>query len=245
MSRGLVLDLFCKAGGAARGIAAAGFTPIGVDIEPQPNYPYAFVQMDALEFLRGVMNEERHWAMWPSGAPGLVALDHFLWIWASPPCLDSTVLKHAPNGKKHECLIAPTRAWLLRTGKPYVIENVEGAREKLVNPTKLCGTMFSLSAVAGGIEWDLQRHRLFETSFPLVPPGPCRHLRPVLGVYGGHVRNRSKRQGGRGTADLVGENRPQIAARLLGLPEGCMTMDEYSNAIPPFYSKYIAERVPL
>ena len=45
-----ILDLYCKAGGAAVGYARAGFEVVGVDIEDQPNYPYKFIKMDAIEF---------------------------------------------------------------------------------------------------------------------------------------------------------------------------------------------------
>ena len=47
-----ILDLFCKAGGAAEGYHRAGFEVVGVDIMPQPNYPYEFVCMDAIKYLR-------------------------------------------------------------------------------------------------------------------------------------------------------------------------------------------------
>lgn len=228
----VALDLYCKAGGAARGIAAAGFTVIGVDIEPQPNYPYQFIQADVLDL-------------------GPAWLSGFDFIWASPPCLDNTSLRNAPNAKKHRDLIAPTRKLLKATGKPYCIENVDSprARKRLRNPTRLCGTMFNLyihAAAKPGLAkrtFELRRHRLFETNFPLEPIS-CNHALPVVGVYGGHVRTRSAAVGGRVSGDFQGEDRPKLAAQALGLPEGCMTMEEYSNAIPPAMAEWIAMQVP-
>ena len=166
------LDLFCKAGGATRGLQQAGFAVTGVDLRPQPNScADVFIQADALEYLR------------------TADLSGFDLIHASPPCQAHTVLKHAPGTKAHLDLIAPTRALLVKSGKPYCIENVVGA--PLRNPVILCGTMFGLRAPSG----ELRRHRLFETSFPLTPPCACRHVGSTIGVYGAHVRDRRRPSG--------------------------------------------------
>jgi DNA (cytosine-5)-methyltransferase 1 len=196
----------------------AGFHVTGVDIEAQPNYPGdAFVQADALEYL------------------ATADLSRFDFIWASPPCQRFTSMARAPNakGRRHPDLLAPTRATLIRIGLPYVIENVPGA--PLVNPITLCGTMFRLRTPDGRFE--LRRHRLFETSFPVEPPR-CQHELPVIGVYGGHFRDRRR---DKGRNHRSGSNLPRehgLSAMGVAWP---MTTAELSEAIPPAYSRLIAE----
>lgn len=114
-----LLDLFCGAGGASMGYMRAGFDVVGVDIAPQPNYPFEFHQADALTF----------------------PLDGFDAIHASPPCQRYSDLA-ARNGNADDWpdLIDPIRARLVASGLPWVIENVEGA--PLRDPIVLCGTMF-------------------------------------------------------------------------------------------------------
>lgn len=142
----LLLDTFCKAGGAGYGYHLAGFEVVGVDIEPQPRYPFEFHQADALEFIAAHGHE-------------------FDVIHASPPCQAYSVTAALSTGN-HPDLIEPTRTALLATGKPYVIENVPGS--PLVNPVMLCGTMFPGLRVI--------RHRLFETSPVIWwPPMSCNH----------------------------------------------------------------------
>jgi DNA (cytosine-5)-methyltransferase 1 len=211
------LDLFCCAGGATRGLQQAGFHVVGVDLSTRPNYcGNMFVQADALEYL------------------ATANLDRFDFIWASPPCQKFTSMRHAPGTKTHRDLIAPTRALLERSGKPFVIENVVGA--PLVNPVTLCGTMFRLQAPDGA---SLRRHRLFESSFPLSAPCACRHAGPVIGIYGTHVRDRRRPAG---LNHSSGSNRPwEHAFIAMGVPVGAMTLAELSEAIPPAYARYAAE----
>jgi DNA (cytosine-5)-methyltransferase 1 len=113
------LDLFCCAGGASAGLRRAGFEVIGVDIAPQPHYPFPFHLADALAF----------------------PLDGFDFIWASPPCQRYTLCQRI-RGNEHPDLIAAVRERLRASGKPWVIENVVGA--PLIDPVELCGAMFGL-----------------------------------------------------------------------------------------------------
>jgi DNA (cytosine-5)-methyltransferase 1 len=138
-----VLDLFCGAGGAAMGLRQAwpNAQIFGVDIKPQPRYPFRFVQASVFDLTW-------NWSM-------------FDFIWASPPCQRYTqMLNHGLTDRNgHPDYVAETRRRLRGAKVPYVIENVPHA--PLLNPVTLCGEMFDLRVT---------RHRLFEASFPLSQP---------------------------------------------------------------------------
>lgn len=210
MSKLRALDLFCCAGGAARGLADAGFEVVGVDIEKQPRYPYEFHQADALTF----------------------PLEGFDFIWASPPCQGYTAMRHAPGAKGAPLLIDQVRD-RMPADVPWVIENVEEAKWAMQSPVLLCGSMFDLGAQG----CRTQRHRLFEASFPLVQPQCSHDERPVVGVYGGHARKRAKSAGGRGTKDEWVGGHKAAASEALGID--WMTLSEMSESIPPAYTRYI------
>ncbi len=140
MSRPRLLDLFCGAGGAAMGYHRAGFDVVGVDIAPQPHYPFEFIQADAMTF----------------------PLHGFDAIHASPPC--QAYSSATPAIHDHPDLYAPTRRRLIDSGTPYVIENVIGAPYD--HGIVLCGSMFDLTAEG---EW-IQRHRNFEASWFMWQP---------------------------------------------------------------------------
>ena len=114
------LDLFCGAGGASVGLHRAGFDVTGVDIEPQPHYPFRFVQADAIT----------------------VFVENFDFVWASPPCQAHSTLRHLHPGIEYTDWIGRTREMLKAWGGPYIIENVPGA--PLLEPVRLCGSAFGL-----------------------------------------------------------------------------------------------------
>jgi len=119
-----ILDLFCGAGGAAMGLYQAGFEIVGVDIKPQPRYPFEFHLGNALTY----------------------PLEGFDAYWASPPCqayMDTN--KNGRKPSKHPRLIEPLRELLGSSSKPYIIENTE--RAPIDANLMLCGTMFGLPLI--------------------------------------------------------------------------------------------------
>jgi DNA (cytosine-5)-methyltransferase 1 len=122
INRPWLLDLFCGAGGAAEGYHRAGFNVLGVDINPQPHFPFEFVQADAMTYL----------------------LEGFDAIHASPVCYRWSKMRDCRPGSKDDQpdLITPLRDLLFASGVPYVIENVPGA--PLRNPARICGTGLGL-----------------------------------------------------------------------------------------------------
>ena len=204
-----LLDLFSGAGGAGRGYQMAGFHVTGVDISPQPRYAGdVFVQADALEYVR----EHGH---------------EFDVIHASPPCQHySRGTKQSKTADRHPDLIGVVRAALLATGRPYVIENVADARDRLRGPFLLCGAMFP------GLR--TYRHRLFESSvFVLAPHHQAHAVRtPRSNVYVpglfmtvyGHVSPVSKAR------EVMGIDWP-------------MTQREVTEAIPPAFTGFIGAQL--
>lgn len=147
MGKPLLLDLYCGAGGASMGYHRAGFDVLGVDLRPQPNYPFDFHQGDAIEFLQAMARK-------------IVA------IHASPPCQHYTPLGALHRHKTYPDLVAATRALLDKTGLPYVIENVMSAPLVKERSVILCGSMFGLRTY---------RHRRFESRLPLTAPSHPKH----------------------------------------------------------------------
>ena len=209
-----LLDLFCGAGGAAMGYHRAGFEVVGVDIAPQPHYPFEFWQADALDVLRDLPRtfHELHS------------------IHASPPCQKWS--EATPDASIHPDLVGPVRDLLLAIGLPSVIENVPAA--PLSGPI-LCGTSFGLVVETG----ELWRHRRFEAigwEWPLLMPG-CAHRQRerVLSVTGTGYGGKHKGHNGNKPAGI------QEGRAVMGID--WMTIAELSEAIPPAYTEFIGEQL--
>jgi DNA (cytosine-5)-methyltransferase 1 len=220
MSRPRLLDLFCGAGGAASGYHRAGFDVVGVDIKPQPHYPFEFIRADALAWLQDACE--------PEFAP--VDFDA---IHASPPCQGYTQLA-AVNTKlgrtrRHAKLVDATRALLMGTGLPYVIENVVGA--PLIEPVRICGTSFGLP---------LRRHRLFESNVEL-EGRPCEHHRFTTPKYWTGWRPRGERR--LSTCVQVYGNAAGKHEWPAAMGIDWMTNDELREAVPPAYTEHIGAQL--
>ncbi len=213
-----VLDLFCCAGGAGMGYSLAGFDVVGVDIAAQPEYPFAFIQGDALKYAK----EHGH---------------EFDLIHASPPCQHFTKYNNCRKDLKerYEDLIEPTRQVLIELRKPYVIENVVGS--PLLSPVVLCGSMFAL---------DVRRHRLFESNFEIYQP-KCNHkLWEPNRFPGGRSRERGNaRVLCRGTVEVGRWNIPiQTQQAAMGIT-WITDLRKLSESIPPAFTKFIGEQALL
>jgi len=186
------------------GYHRAGFEVVGVDIAKQPHYPFEFHQADALGYLA------EHW-------------HEFDVIHASPPCQGYSEETRKEYRANHPDLIGAVREALESLGKPYIIENVDGARRLLQSPFVLCGTMFGLP---------IWRHRWFEVRpavFDLLPP--CNHSGiPVL------ITGTTRRKG-------YPRKDPPVALRRTAMETPWMSIPELDEAIPPAYTEWIGRRI--
>jgi Site-specific DNA methylase len=211
-----LLDLFCGAGGAAMGYHRAGFEVVGVDIAPQPRYPFEFCHADAFEFFEYLLDAGfENW--WDFDA-----------IHASPPCQRWAASAHY-QGNDHPDLVTPLRVWLDDTHLPYVIENVP--RAPLRQDVVLCGTQFGLEADG----FEVRRHRIFEVNWPfgsLTPP--CQHQLPAMPVFG-HTPNADfyKRHGFAPGAD----------AKRQAMGIDWMNRNELAEAIPPAFTEFVGAQL--
>lgn len=208
------LDLFCSAGGASMGLHQAGFDVTGVDILPQKNYPFRFIQGDALT----------------------ADLTGYDLVWASPPCHDHSKI----TGRNRKAKGPHGTGWMLEatirrlqvSDTYWIVENVEGAEWPAdVFRVLLCGSMFAL---------DVRRHRYFATNFAMLAPS-CEHGRQPA-----KFRTLDSRRKG-ALASCVGVhghlNYPgEFKLRCDAMQIDWMTTAELSQAIPPAYSRWLAQK---
>lgn len=212
-NRPRLLDLFCCAGGAAMGYDRAGFEVVGVDIDPQPRYPFEFIQSDALAL-----------------DPGFLA--SFDAIHASPPCQSySDLAKRNGNAHMWPRLVEPVRQMLRSTGLPYIIENVEGA--PLEDPVVLCGTMFPQLRVI--------RHRLFESNVNLEVPPHGKH--PLVFTHDKRKRHYGQLDQDISFVQVTGGGNCSIANAKDAMGIGWMTKNELNESIPPAYTEYLGAQL--
>lgn len=228
-----LLDLFCCEGGASMGYHRAGFDVFGVDLfedYTQARYPFPSHRGDAIEFVK----EHGH---------------EFDVIHASPPCQDrsaGTRSLRKNDGYEYPRLIPPTRDALVASGKPWVIENVQGA--DLIDPIELCGCMFGLGGNdEDGLPLRLERTRLFESNVDIAPP--CGHSHNpdvwVAGCYGGSRRQGATPAERRHNAKKVRKggyvpSKP-VCQRLLGID--WMTWKGMYQALPPVYTEHLGPQL--
>lgn len=213
-----LLDLFCGGGGAGSGYALAGWHITGVDLHDQPEYPGEFILGDALDYL------EAHGHTYDA-------------IHASPPCQGYSAKIRTRSsrwsltaGRDEPRLITTTRTLLARTGRPWVIENIIGARHAMAASLLLCGTMFGLP---------IQRHRIFECSHLIMAPahGPCHGVAKRFAAARGWDY-RDMRATGKGRRAGTAERWSEI----LGIRHP-MRLAQLAEAIPPAYTHFIGQHL--
>lgn len=224
-----LLDGFCCQGGASMGYHQVGFVPYGIDINPQPHYPFPFHQGDVIQVLAALNAGGAIDFTHKGGTVEWLTLDQFVAAHKSPPCQAKSKAQKIMS-RKHPRLIAPTRELLIESGLPYVIENVvpeneEEDEDPLIDPIELCGAMFGLGTY---------RHRLFESNMPITAPDHPEHTArntkmgrpPVDGEFMHVVGNFS------GVAQ---------AKKAMGI--SWMTRDGLRESIPPAYTHHIGRQL--
>ena len=214
-----ILDGCCGGGGASMGYYRA-FTMAGYDVEiigvdkySQPEYPFTFKQTDALDYLC------RCWHKYD--------FIHF-----SPPCQDHTwsARRWLNSGhRQSNDILMNTEILLKFTGKPYIIENVEGA--PLLNTITLCGTQFGLRVF---------RHRKFASNLFLhaprfSPKANCSHTGRKVG-FGPDDFVTVAGHGGDGSGTLANWQ------DAMGI-DWIHDKDQLKEAIPPAYTEFLGRQV--
>ena len=230
--------MFCGAGGAAMGYHRAGFDEVvGVDNAPQPRYPFEFVQADALEYVA----EHGH---------------DYDAIHASPPCQGYSIMHNLPwlREREYARLIKPTRDLMIQVGKPWVLENVMGAKwgcKNLENISRLIG--YDITDHGMKANWlcgamfgkPFYRHRLFESNWMWLAPGHPKHTlnlhpRSERYVYGGTVRGLP---GGAAGLDVKPRHDNPVNSEWRRYHDGALNIRPGYEKVPFSYPTIVGERL--
>lgn len=212
----MILDAFCRIGGATRGYERAWpmVHVTGIDLVDTGEYcGDVFVQGDAVEYIRAHGHE-------------------YDFIHASPPCQSQSAptrgtnaARNTASGLVHPNLIAPTRAALESTGRPWAMENVPGSEVR--KDVRLCGEQFGLGVLM---------HRYFELGgWATVQPAHPKHRGRIRGwrhgeyFHGPYVAA----YGNGGGKATVGEMRE---AKGIDWSKDHFSLRE---ALPPAYTEWI------
>jgi len=214
-----LLDLFCGGGGASMGYHEAGYEVTGVDLRAQPDYPFTFIQADAMAILAD-----------------LDFLNQFDVIHASPPCQVFTRARHLMKAQGNSTdkpdLVEAVRAALIAWGGTYVIENVPDAP---MNGITLCGSSFNLK---------VRRHRIFESNVA-IPELVHYHKEQgkpvgVYGAMGDQLQGEDKVTGKYVYGGTVAKTLLE-AQDAMGID--WLKWQQLKESIPPAYTKYIGEKL--
>lgn len=221
----VAVEAFCGGGGVTCGLLRAGFTRvICIDIG---DHSRSLAKLGP-----GIEFHQMDWA------DGIARFGHLAdFVWTSPPCQRGSKMSYCRPGlaDTYPDLVIPVREAVAPLGIPYVIEQPENphARSRMKNPVLLCGSHFRLRAANdAGVEFELQRHRLFESDVPLTDPGRCCHTLPRLPVYG---------HGAPGNFPWKGTGMERAMRE--GMQIDWMTREELAEAIPKVFAEYIARQV--
>jgi len=198
------------------GYHRAGFDVVGVDVKPQPRYPFEFHQADAMTF----------------------PLDGFDAIHASPPCQGYSRMRHLPwcKDRVYPMLIEPVRERLDASGVPWVIENVMDAP---LEGIWLCGTMFGYDLLRHR-RFESSMFMLQPGHAPhsvvLAPGG-----RSLAKRYAGHgITGAAVKEINR---DSIAGHFTNIERARKLMDIDWMRRDELAESIPPYFTEYIGKQL--
>ncbi len=216
-----LLDLCCKAGGCSMGYHKAALDLgykieiTGIDIEPQANYPFEFVQADAVEFLKSNWQDYTH-------------------LHASPPCQEYSVsTAHLRQKVKiYRDNLDELRELMQKTGLPGVIENVPNAplRPDIV----LRGDMFGLKVLR-------KRHFELVNWWAMNPVMPKKNGSVAEGDYVSVYGKCGIKKSGKGKAVQPKFKKRTIKETwkyAMGI-DWITRDEELAEAIPPEYTRFI------